>query len=220
MADLYVANKKKESLKKAKKSYPQTEEIREIEKHPTTNPLASFVAAPRGVRFETQDKEEEILLLLRRHWITNVRWALLGLLLFISPLVLKFFPLISFLPIRFQIFSLILWYLLIIAFVFEEFLTWFFNVYIITDERVVDIDFYSLLYKQLTEAKIDRIQDITFKMGGAIRTFFNYGDVLIQTAGAEPNLEFEAVPNPERVVKVLQELRTQEEIEALEGRVR
>jgi len=241
MADLYVADSSKKDKKKERKGsapltrrategkkekkvskkprLPETE-LEELKRQRTTNPLASFLARPFGIRFETQEKDEEIILLLRRHWVTNVRWLVLSLILLLAPTFLRYLPLLPFLPTRFQVFSIILWYLFVIAFILEQFLTWFFNVNIITDERLVDIDFYNLLYKQITEAKIDRIQDITLRMGGAIRTLFNYGDVLIQTAGAEPNLEFEAVPKPDHVVRALQELRTEEEIEALEGRIR
>ena len=49
---------------------------------------------------------------------------------------------------------------------------------------------------------------------------FNYGDVLIQTAAEIPEVEFEAVPMPDLVAKVLRELRIEEEVEKLEGRVR
>lgn len=201
MPDLYIS-------KKEQKNEP---EITDIDK--TINPLS-------GVRFENQEEEEKIVLLLRMHWLTNVPWVILAIILLLAPLALRFFPLISSLPPRYQLASLILWYLLLAAFVFERFLTWFFNVYIITDERIVDIDFYNLLYKEVSDAKIDKIQDITYKMGGAIRAIFNFGDVFIQTAGTELNFEFRAVPRPDRVVKILQELRTQEEIEALEGRIR
>jgi hypothetical protein len=57
-------------------------------------------------------------------------------------------------------------------------------------------------------------------MGGVVRTIFNYGDVLIQTASEVPNFEFLAVPKPDQVVKVLQDLRIEEQQEAIEGRVR
>lgn len=201
MPDIFIS-------KKEQKNEP---EITDIDK--TINPLS-------GVRFETQEEEEKIVLLLRMHWLTNVPWVILAIILLLAPSVLRFFPLISSLPPRYQLASLILWYLLLTAFVFERFLTWFFNVYIITDERIVDIDFYNLLYKEVSDAKIDKIQDITYKMGGAIRAIFNFGDVFIQTAGTEPNFEFRAVPRPDRIVKILQELRTEEEIEALEGRIR
>lgn len=215
MSDLYVAKKAKEE----KKILSLEEELGKIWGK-TKNPLASFLAVPPKIRFETQDPEEKIILLLRKHWITNVGWLTAAAILLVAPLALNAYPLLNFMPARFQLFTVILWYLFIIIFILEQFLTWFFNVYIVTDERIIDIDFYNLLYKQITEAKIDKVQDITMRMGGAIRTLFNFGDVLIQTAGAQPNLDFSAVPKPEQVVRVLQDLRTQEEVEAIEGRVR
>jgi len=198
MADLYVSKPKDE----------------------TRNPLRAYILHPAKVRFGIQEKDEEIILLLRKHWLTNVPWLLVFSVLIFAPLVLRIFPLIDFLPVRYQLMSVIAWYLLLIAFIFEKFLTWFFNVYIVTDERIIDVDFYNLIYKQVTEAKIDKIQDTTSRVGGVIRSLFNFGDVLVQTAGAEPNLEFEAVPYPDQVVKILDELRAQEEKEVLEGRVR
>ena len=40
------------------------------------------------------------------------------------------------------------WYLILAAFIFEEFLGWFFNVNIITDERIVEVDFHNLIYRR------------------------------------------------------------------------
>jgi membrane protein YdbS with pleckstrin-like domain len=57
-------------------------------------------------------------------------------------------------------------------------------------------------------------------MGGVIRTIFNYGDVLIQTASEVPRIEFQAVSRPDKVAKILRELRVEEEQEKIEGRVR
>ena len=99
-------------------------------------------------------------------------------------------------------------------------MTWYFNVNIVTDERIIDIDFYHLIYKDVTEAKIDKVQDVNYKTVGVLRTIFNMGDVLIQTASEIPNIDFTAIPKPDKVVKVLQDLRTEEEQEAIEGRVR
>ena len=110
--------------------------------------------------------------------------------------------------------------IIIIAFVFEEFLGWYFNVYIITDERVFDVDFINLIYREITDANLDQIQDVTVRVSGTLRTFLNYGDILIQTASETPQIEFESVPRPDDVAAVLRELRVEEEIEKLEGRVR
>ena len=175
---------------------------------------------PPDIRFETQEREEKIILLLRRHWITNLPWVLLAILALFAPFLLRLFPVLGFLPLRYQLISILLWYLLTLAFVLENFLSWYFNVNVVTDERIVDIDFYSLIYKQISHCKIDKIQDVTFKMEGIIRTIFNYGDVFIQTAGEVPVFEFESVPNPALVVQKLNELILEEEQEKLEGRVR
>ena len=137
-----------------------------------------------------------------------------------APSILSVFPILDFLPANFQLVSVLGWYLITTAFVLESFLTWFFNVYLVTDERIIDIDFYNLIYKEVSDANIDKIQDVTYKMGGVVRTLFNYGDVLIQTASEVPNFEFLAVPMPDKVARVLQDLRIEEEQEKLEGRVR
>lgn len=186
----------------------------------THNPLAAFSAYPDKAHFETQEREEKIVLLLRRHPITNIPWIVAAALMLIAPGILGYLPILSFLPTRFQLVGILIWYLVTAAFILEQFLTWFFNVYIVTDERVVDVDFLNLIYKEVSDAKIDRIQDVTYKMGGFVRTIFNYGDVFIQTAAEVPNFEFSAVPNPAQISRILQELRSEEEQEALEGRVR
>ena len=184
------------------------------------NPLSTFLYFPDGVSFIAQEPKERIVLLLRRHPITNVPWIFFGLVMLFAPGVLSFFPILSFLPERFQFLAVVLWYLITTAYVFESFLDWFFSVYIVTDERVFDVDFVNLVYREIAEANIDQIQDVNVKMGSVIRTLFNYGDIQIQTASAQPNIEFEASPDPDRVAKILRELRVEEEQEKVEGRVR
>lgn len=184
------------------------------------NPLSSYCYYPDNIDFETKEKEERVVLFLRQHPIILLPRILVVLLMIFAPGVLGVFPLLSFLPANFKVISVLGWYLVTTAFALESFLTWFFNVYILTDERIVDIDFVNLIYKEVSDANIDKIQDVTYKMGGAIRTVFNYGDVFIQTASEVPNFEFLAVPKPDEVAKILQNLRIEEEQEKLEGRIR
>ena len=184
------------------------------------NPLGSFCYFPQRVDFETKEAEEKVVLLLRKHPITNTGWIIIAVLMIMAPLTLSRFPIISFLNPNFQLIAVLGWYLITLAFIIESFLSWFFNVNIVTDERIVDIDFHNLVYKEVSDANIDRIQDVTYKMGGVIRTIFNYADVYVQTAAEVPAFEFLAVPKPDKVARILQDLRIEEEQEKLEGRVR
>jgi uncharacterized membrane protein YdbT with pleckstrin-like domain len=181
---------------------------------------SAFIRRPINLRFETQDKEEKIILMLRQHPVTNLPWLLLAILMFWVPFIVTAQLPLNFIPGNFRFVSFLCWYLFTFAFVFEKFLIWFFNVYILTDERIIDIDFPTLLYRSIKEAKIDRVQDVSIKTGGYFRSLFNFGDVVIQTAGAVPEICFEAIPNPEQVSHILNELMLEEEQEKLDGRAK
>jgi len=130
-------------------------------------------------------------------------------LIFAPPIIFPIFvsrQILPSLPANFVSVVGIIWYLVTFGFVLVNFITWYFNVYIVTNERIIDVDFLNLLYKQLSSTRIARIQDVTYKLGGVIRSLFDFGDVFIQTAGTEPNFEFEAVPHPEAVVRKISEL--------------
>lgn len=193
--------------------------LHELQGH-THNPLSSFCYRPDNVRFETQDAHEKIVLLLRQHPIVNIPWILIALVLVFAPIILGAFPLIDFLPERYQFISIVIWYLVVTAFVIESFLSWFFNIYIVTDEKIVDIDFHNLIYKEVSDAKISSIQEVNHSVGGVIGTMFNFGHIKIQTAGAVPTFDFLNVSEPARVVRIIGELRQEEEQEAIEGRTR
>lgn len=174
-------------------------------------PMTSFAVCPDGVRFETQEPEEQVILFLRQHLVTLVMPFILIIALALAPIV--FLPLFSsILPLPFTlppgyvIVGTAFWYVVTFGIGITSFLRWFFNIYIVTDKRIVDIDFIHLLYKEFSEARIDRIQDIGFHSGGFIATFFDYGDVTVETAGESPNLEFDAVPHPGKVVETISEL--------------
>jgi len=186
----------------------------------TTNPLSAFIVRPKKLHFETQDKHEHLLLLLRAHLVTNVAWILISLLGLLVPIVVSMLPGWQLVPNNFQVVGVVVWYLLVSGYVLERFLSWYFNVFIVTDERIIDIDFYSLLYKKFSSAKIQQIEDLTFTQGGILAAFFNYGDIFIQTAGERREFDVMRVPQPRKVVLFINEMIVEEERERHEGRVR
>ncbi len=185
----------------------------------STAPLSSFAAMPFKTSFSSQTQGEQIILLLRQHPITQLKWILFSLILALIPVIFAGIPFLSFLPARFEFGALLGWYLLILGYSLESFLSWFFNVCIITDERIVDVDFLSLLYHDVASAKLENIEDVTSVTGGTIRAILDYGTVRIQTAGSQTEFEFENIPHPAQVTKLLNELLIEEEREKIEGRV-
>jgi membrane protein YdbS with pleckstrin-like domain len=173
--------------------------------------VGTYLFMPEGVKFETQEAGETIILLLRKHWITNLSWIILSVMLILIPPV--FFPLLLYfkllpvwIPGTFLTALFYGWYLITLSYILVEFLLWYFTVSIVTNERVIDIDFANILNKKFAETRISRVEDVTERTGGFIRTLFNYGDVLVQTAGSQDVFEFAAVPRPVEVVHIINQL--------------
>lgn len=182
--------------------------------------IGSYVSQPQGMHFETQHEQEKILLVLRQHPIVFVpKLATLAALLLMPLFVFPMFPFFALLPPQMSFFSFVGWYVFVAIFAIESFLEWYYNIYVITDERIIDIDFYSLIYKSVSEAKISKIEDVTATTAGVIGATFNYGTITVQTAAEKREFEFAKVPRPATVTKLLNELILEEEREALEGRV-
>jgi hypothetical protein len=177
--------------------------------------LSAFRHHPERASFLNKVEGEEVVLIVRRHFITNLRAIFIFFAMIFAPAALVIFPILSFLPGNFQLVALFLWYMIATAFAFEAFLSWFFNVDIVTTERLVDVNFANLIYREITDVDLEQIQDVKVRVGSVIRTIFKYGDVLIQTAAENSGVIFEAIPNPDEAARIIRELREAEEIENL-----
>lgn len=175
--------------------------------------LSSFSQNPKGVSFQTQKEKESIILFLRSHFITNVSWIIFTVMLIALPLIITLLlPLfkIDFLSTpaagRFTIVFILLYYLLILSYVFINFLHWFYNVFIVTSERIVDIDYSDIVVHNMAETKLSHIEDVKYTQSGFISTFFNYGDLFVQTAGTEENFEAISIPKPGAATDIITQL--------------
>lgn len=175
--------------------------------------LGAFVVQPQGMHFATQAANEQILLVLRQHPITQLPWILMAIVLIVAPFIATPFISDAFsslsVPVSYQIVITSFWYLATFAFILSNFVLWYFNVNIITNQRVLDIDFPSLLIQEVSGTHIEQIEDVEYRQIGAIAGLFDYGDVFVQTAGPETNIEFLHVPHPKQAVKLILDLMGQ-----------
>jgi len=173
--------------------------------------FSAFCVKPLGVSFAEQAPDEKILLFLRRHFITNLLWILITSLLLLAPILYLIFrsqlqlEIIN-LPLQFILIFIIFYYLAVFAYAFINFLSWFYNVFIVTQKRVVDIDYSNIVIHNVAFTKLSHVQDVNYSQVGFIHSLFNYGDVFLQTAGTEVNFEALSVPQPRRAAHIIAEL--------------
>lgn len=88
---------------------------------------------------------------------------------------------------------------------------YYLSVEIVTTDRIIDIDQKSLFQREVNELPIENIEDVTYRQNGFWGTLFNFGDVIVQTAGSgvmNSNMNmngfvFNNAPYPSKVAEVI-----------------
>src|SRR3989338_6870974 len=174
--------------------------------------FSNFLTNPQGVSFVQQQPDEKILLFLKRHLIVNVPWVIITFILLFAPLIIFIFE-ATFqlfhtlnLPPRFILVFTAFYYLIVFSYAFVNFITWFYNVLLVTQKRVVDIEYHDITIHNIAFTKLINVQDVNYTQAGFIRSFFNYGDVFVQTAGTETHFEGLSIPMPRRAAQIIGDL--------------
>ncbi|MDP3934814.1 MAG: PH domain-containing protein [Candidatus Giovannonibacteria bacterium] len=141
---------------------------------------------------------EQILMVLHRHWIAFFLKFVIGvILLIILLLVIPYFP---FLESALGISQVALWFfaliylMAVVLVIFVFWIDYYLDIWIITSERIIDIDQKGLFNREISEFMLDRVQDVTVEIPNFTATVLKYGNIIIQTAG-EQSFRIEQAPN-------------------------
>ena len=84
---------------------------------------------------------------------------------------------------------------------------WRRNKVVVTNRHIVDIDQIGLFNRTVSTLRLEEIQDISAAVKGPIQTSFQYGTIIVQTAGERENFVFDYVPNPYELEHYILEIR-------------
>ncbi len=172
--------------------------------------ISSFNAFPKETYFSGQDRGEEIVLIIRQHPIILFPSVVVALLLllgsFVVASVLANYGLLGSKSISGAVAFLVLVTLVILTSVFSTFLRWFYTLNIVTTKRIVDLDFHDVIKHVFTEARLERVEDISHKPMGLWSSIFDFGDVFVQTAGTRMNIIMNSVPRARDIQDTIYDL--------------
>jgi len=206
MPDLFVA--KQTTVVEEKK--PTATGVITIQKR-ELHPFSTFHTFPEGVVFENQEKDEIIHLFLRRHLITNIGWVTSSFSLALIPLLVLFIQasglyLFPELPYSYLLVGALFYYVILFGYNLVNSVSWFYNIGLVTQLRVVDVDLSNIQHKNVSATTLGDIVDVSYSQKGFFQSLFDYGDVVIQTEGIRENFEFLKVPHPAKVADVVSDL--------------
>jgi hypothetical protein len=162
--------------------------------------------------FPSQQEGEHIYLVVREHWIYLAQKLVIWLIFVAALLLFK-----NYIPVQFpdwftgesgrviSLFEQVYGLFLVLA-LFVIWVLYYLNIQIITNLRIVDVTQGGLFSHEISELHIDKIEDVTSHVHGILGTIFDYGYVYVQTAAAVDKFEFENVPHPAKLEKLILDL--------------
>lgn len=164
-------------------------------------------------RLIRQKPYEKIEYFLHRHGITFIPKIFMFAVLMAMPAGV-YFLIDSLYPNIFQgtkilslsVIGASIYYLGLYLFFYSQFVEFYLDSWIVTNDRIVDIDQIGLFTKSVSELDLYRIQDVTVDVKGFFHTMFNFGNIIIKTASGNSHIIFWNVPNPNEIGRSLIEL--------------
>jgi hypothetical protein len=150
------------------------------------------------------DRDEKVVVIIRKHWLIFFLHTLLFAGVALLPLVAYSFtpPQIIetiqvLVPGSVALFIYLLMVLFLWLLVFIDFTTYHLDVWIVTNRRIIDINQKTLFARDTITLMLEKIQDATVEVRGLMATLFNYGTLIIHTAGENPDIVIRYAANPQ-----------------------
>jgi len=159
--------------------------------------------------FHGQWDKERVILIIHKHWMAYITTIFLMTIIFLFTLFfyIIFHFLINVSSEVLRIFFLVsgILNLVVLAFGLASWIDYYFDVIIVTDQRLISIQQKGLFSRGIDSLTLLRIQNISAEARGVLQTMFNYGTAYIETAGEQGkeeikdkigNFSFDYIPDP------------------------
>lgn len=149
--------------------------------------------------FEGRKDAEEVRVFTRRHWFVLLAPVLSSAVLAILPFFVILigarwivgFGLTNWFMLGWVVYIMCIWFGLFYRLTMHSL-----DVWIVTDQRIVDSMQLALFRRKVSELPLESIQDVSVNTSGIIQSYFNFGNVEVQTGASELRFMFEQVPRP------------------------
>ncbi len=154
--------------------------------------------------FDWLRDDEWIMTVFQRHWTRLFRQIALPILL-----LMLLFPLFTALSLRAGTLEIVIAavlaipFLVILGVVVWQYVNWRDDFFVITTQRVVHIERAWPFSTQYEETSLDHIEDIHETQTSWSANMFNYGNLILETAGETVDIDMDYVPDSSRLREII-----------------
>lgn len=162
--------------------------------------------------FDDQFDDEEVLFVFRKHPIVmrkGLILACLGPLIGILPAAIR--PTLGF---GYFFGGLAVGFILGALFILPSWIAWFYSIFIVTDQRFIQITQKGLFHKSVVDLGLAKIQSTNYEVRGLQATLLGFGTIVIQTYMGD--MVVHEVHHPAKVIRKLSNILREQGIIAEE----
>ena len=162
------------------------------------------------------ESDEAVLKVVRKHWFVIVTELIGVAIAALTPVLLLIglgsqvanlaeLGIVLTLNGALIIFGLAAWVLFSIMAGFAIWTHYYLDLWIVTDRRIISIDQIHFFNRNVAIFRLERLQDIEYKINGILPTFLNFGTISAQTAGHhDHNFKATGMPDPRGLQSLIQ----------------
>lgn len=158
--------------------------------------------------FDDQFDDEDVLFVFRKHPIVMRKGLIIGMTAWlIGPLytlILTYASPNSLPTMMFFGVSLLLSMVLGMLILFPSWIGWYYSVFIVTDQRLIQITQRGLFHRSIVDLGLSKIQSTNYEIKGLQATLLSFGTIVIQTYMGD--LVIHEVHKPAEVIRKINEI--------------
>ncbi len=148
----------------------------------------------------TLESNEELYLVVRKHWIILVETALFLLILCAISVSIYFIGNFARIPTLFLILTIIGIAMVSIQYIFVHWVNNELDILIITNRRIIAYDQVKFLDRKMSQTTIDLVQEVNASTSGLLGNLLHYGNMMVRTASDSASnisdFNMTHIPNP------------------------
>lgn len=161
-------------------------------------------------------ENEKIIIFTRRHLVSMLSPILIVSVMFLVPILVWVAVQLSDFTVFFShtmpyiIIGAAIYYLVMATYAFTEWVSYYFSFLVVTENDIIDINQRGIFNRHITEVSLLRVQDVSAQVKGFLPTFFNYGDVIAESAGENTQAYvIDNIPKPMEIASKILEMHNE-----------
>lgn len=142
-------------------------------------------ASSKHKYFSDQLDDEEVLFIFRKHPVVMRKGLVLGMLGILVPVL--YVGILTYVrpdnppSLNFFFGSLGVGFILGALLMFPSWITWYFSIFIVTDQRFIQVTQKGMFHRSLVDVSLNQVQMVNYEVAGFQETVLGFGTIMMQT---------------------------------------